>query len=273
MEFVPDADTVAGTDAGPDATERAAMLTPGVCSVTLRSLGIDEVVAVAAAAGLAGIEWGTDVHVADAASADHARKACAAAGLKVLSLGSYYRAGTFGDFDDVVALAVRAGAPRVRIWAGTVEPAEAEPQEWDAVVADTRRIAALAAAQDLQLAFEFHGGTLTSTVDGTLELLARVDRPNVGTYWQPAVGISDEDAVASLRRVLEHVTGIHSFSWWPKTERLPLEDRKELWQAVCQVVRESGRDMDLMLEFVEGDLPDNVARDAGFLRRVATGAA
>lgn len=255
-------------DAGSEATGPAT-LTPGICSVTLRSRSVDEVVAIAAAAGLSGIEWGTDVHVVDAASADRAREACATAGLKVLSLGSYYRAGTFGDFDDVVALAVRAGAPRVRIWAGTVEPAEAGQQDWDAVIQDSRRIAALAAAQGLQLAFEFHGGTLTSTVDGTLDLLARVDRPNVGTYWQPAVGISEEEAMASLRSVLGHVMGIHSFSWWPTTERLPLEGRKELWQAVCQVVREGGRDLDIMLEFVEGDLPENVTRDAAFLRIAA----
>ncbi|MGO4807731.1 sugar phosphate isomerase/epimerase family protein [Arthrobacter sp. 2MCAF15] len=257
---------------GSDPMKQAATLTPGICSVTLRSHGIDEVVAVAAGAGLSGIEWGTDVHVVDAASADHARQACDAASLKVLSLGSYYRAGTFGDFDHAVALAVRAGAPRLRIWAGTVEPDDAPPQLWDAVVADTRRIAALAAEYGLQLAFEFHGGTLTSTVEGTLELLERVDRPNVGTYWQPTEGLSERDALASLRQVIGRVAAVHCFSWWPGTERLPLEGRTRLWQAVSEVVREHGRDMDMMLEFVEGDLPDNAVRDAGFLRRIAADA-
>lgn len=262
MTFVP----------GADPTKQAAHLTRGICSVTLRSHSIDEVVAVAAGAGLSGIEWGTDVHVVDAASADQARQACATAGLKVLSLGSYYRAGDFGEFDNVVALAVRVGAPRVRIWAGTVKPDDADQQLWEAVVADTRRIAALAADEGLQLAFEYHGGTLTSTLQGTLELLDRVDRTNVGTYWQPAVGLSDQDALASLRQVIGRVAGVHCFSWWPGTERLPLEGRKHLWQAVSDVVREYGRDMDLMLEFVEGDLPENVVRDAGFLHGITTDA-
>lgn len=262
MSFVP----------GADPTKQAPNLTSGICSVTLRVHSIDEVVAVAAAAGLSGIEWGTDVHVVDAASADHARQACATAGLKVLSLGSYYRAGDFGDFDYVVSLAVRVGAPRVRIWAGTVEPDDADQQLWEAVVADTRRIAALAAEGGLQLAFEYHGGTLTSTLQGTLELLDRVDRPNVGTYWQPAVALSEQDAVASLRQAIGRVAGVHCFSWWPETERLPLEGRKHLWQAVSDVVRENGRDMDLMLEFVEGDLQENVVRDAGFLHSITTDA-
>jgi 3-dehydroshikimate dehydratase len=254
---------------GSDPTKQPATLTPGICSVTLRSHSIDEVVALAVEAGLAGIEWGADVHVVDAASADHARLACAAAGLKVLSLGSYYRAGDFGDFDGVVSLAVRVGAPRVRIWAGTLEPDDADQQLWEEVVADTRRIAATAAEHGLQLAFEYHGGTLTSTLQSTVELIDRVGLPNVGTYWQPAVGLSDEEALDSLHQLIGHVAGVHCFSWWPGTDRLPLEGRKELWQAVSRVLREHGRGMDLMLEFVAGDLPDNVVRDAGFLHGIA----
>ena len=64
-----------------------ALLGAGLCSVTLRALDIEQVVAAAVAAGLSGIEWGSDVHVVDAASADLAREACAAAGLRVFSLG------------------------------------------------------------------------------------------------------------------------------------------------------------------------------------------
>lgn len=95
----------------------------------------------------------------------------------------------------------------------------------------------------------------------------------MGTYWQPAVGLSDQEALESLRQVIEHVVGVHCFSWWPGTERLPLGDRKPLWEAVIGVVRASGRDMDMMLEFVHEDLPGNVLRDAGVLRRIIAGAA
>ena len=34
-----------------------------MCSITMRNLGADEVVALAVRAGLAGIEWGADGHV------------------------------------------------------------------------------------------------------------------------------------------------------------------------------------------------------------------
>lgn len=254
----------------PKVTELSvAPLTTGICSVTLRSRGVEDVVATAARAGLSGIEWGTDVHVRDAGSADRAREASRAAGLKVLSLGSYYSAGSFGDFDGIIALALRAGAPRIRVWAGNTASQEADRRVWDAVVDDSQRIAALAAAHSLDVAFEYHRGTLTDSAETTLALLERVDRPNLGTYWQPQVGLSDQQALASLQQVMDHLVGVHCFSWWPQLERLPLEGRMQFWESVADLLRANHKDVDLMLEFVQDDLPENVVRDAAFLGRLA----
>ncbi|WP_308113883.1 TIM barrel protein [Arthrobacter sp. ISL-30] len=239
--------------------------------MTLRQHDVDSVVSVAGAARLGGIEWGTDVHIRDAESALHARAATLSAGLDILSLGSYYRAGTFGDFESVLNLASQLGAPRIRIWAGGSGSADADAEYWQAVAGDARRIADLSAERGMDIAFEYHGDTLTDSVESTLQLLHSVDRPNVGTYWQPAVGVSDQEALASLRQLVGHVSGIHCFSWMPRIERHALSDRKRLWQAVTDVLRENGRQADMMLEFVAGDLADNVLRDAGFLNHIALG--
>ncbi|MFJ5958104.1 sugar phosphate isomerase/epimerase family protein [Paenarthrobacter sp. NPDC092416] len=246
-------------------------LTPGICSVTLRALEIDDVVRISSDAGLAGIEWGTDVHVKDMASAAYAKSATEAAGLTVLSLGSYYRTGAFGDFGPILDLATAAGAPRIRIWAGELGSTDATKEHWAAVVEDTRRIADLAAAVGVGLAFEYHGNTLTDSPETTLELLRRVDHANVGTYWQPAVGLSDQEALESLHLVLPHVVGVHCFSWGPAAERFPLRKRKRLWQTVSDALRGNGKDMDIMMEFVEDDLPDNVLNDAAFLHGITLG--
>jgi len=246
-------------------------LTPGICSVTLRSHGIDDVVRISSDAGLAGIEWGTDVHVGDSESAAHAKEATMAAGLSVLSLGSYYRCGAFGDFGRALDLATALGAPRIRVWAGELGSAEANEDHWDAVVKDTRRIADMAADRGIAIAFEYHGNTLTDSPATTLDLLNRVNHPNVGTYWQPAVGLSDKQALESLHEVLPHLAGVHCFSWGPEAERFPLRNRKLLWQTVTDVLRGNGKDMDIMLEFVEDDLPDNVLNDAAFLHTITLG--
>lgn len=247
------------------------MLTPGLCSVTLRHSSIADVVRIAAGAGLAGIEWGTDGHVRDTGSADEARDSTAEAGLNVLSLGSYYRAGSFADFDAVAQLAARLDAPRIRVWAGGQGSADADADVRAAVVGDTRRIAEIAGSQGVAIAFEYHGGTLTDTPDSTLRLLEDVGRDNVGTYWQPAVGVSDQAALAGLRHVLPFISGVHCFSWWPEQERLALSARKQLWQAAADVLREAGRPVDIMLEFVVNDLPENVSHDADFLNHIALG--
>jgi len=246
-------------------------LTPGICSVTLRSHGIDEVVRISANAGLAGIEWGTDVHVSDADNATRAKEATAAAGLGVLSLGSYYRCGEFGDFGRVLDLATQLGAPRIRVWAGEIGSDGATEEHWDKVVNDTRRIAQLAAERGISIAFEYHGNTLTDSPATTVDLLGRVNHPNVGTYWQPAVGLSDRQALEALHLVLPHVVGVHAFSWGPEAERFPLRNRKQLWQTVTDILRGNGKDMDIMLEFVQDDLPDNVIKDAAFLHTITLG--
>ncbi|SDT22696.1 Sugar phosphate isomerase/epimerase [Pseudarthrobacter equi] len=237
-------------------------LSPGMCSVTLRARDVDAVVRAAAASGLTGIEWGSDVHVDDIDAAAKARKATRAAGLRVMSLGSYYRAGSFANFEDVLSLAGGLGAPRIRIWAGDMGSAGATAAQWDAVVDDTRRIAGLAETRGQTLAFEYHGSTLADTPGSTLELLRRVDRPNVGTYWQPAVGLTDEQALESLHQVIGHLVGVHAFSWWPSTERLPLAARKGLWEAVTDVLNANGKNVDIMLEFVADDAPENVLTDS-----------
>jgi hypothetical protein len=48
----------------------------------------------------------------------------------------------------------------------------------------------------VELAFEFHGGTLTDNPHPIVRLLEEIDRPTVRTYWQPPVGV--EDSLAGL---------------------------------------------------------------------------
>src|SRR4051794_39541943 len=188
-------------------------LSLGLCSVTLRACSIEEVVSVAAGARLECIEWGADVHVppGDLDAARRARDATAAAGLRVASYGSYWRCE--GDFAPVLASASELGAPRVRIWAGSSDSSLPE------VAAAARE-----AAQAIDVAFEFHGGTLTEDIDTALEL---VRRSGVPCYWQPPQDMADDEALTGLRR-LPSVPAAHVFSWWPGSTRLRLRERAAL---------------------------------------------
>ncbi|MBB6406790.1 sugar phosphate isomerase/epimerase [Arthrobacter sp. AZCC_0090] len=252
--------------------QRTALLTAGICSVTLRQLPIASVVASARRAGLDGIEWGTDTHLKRDADARAASLLCRSRGLRVLSLGSYYRLGDVTGFDAVLSRARAAGAPRIRVWAGGKGSSEASRDDWSAVVRDAQRISDLAEVAGIQIALEYHGRTLTDSTISTLRLLDRIGRQNVRTYWQPPVGMDDRSALASFLALGPFVAGVHCFSWRPATERRPLADRLGLWQSVASAASELGRQLDFMLEFVADDSHRNVLSDAATLNRILSAA-
>jgi 3-dehydroshikimate dehydratase len=232
--------------------------------VSLRHLGVEQVVAVSAGAGLAAVEWGADVHVppGDDRVADAARSACASAGIAVASYGSYHRAGDDApeDFDAVLATAVRLGAPRIRIWAGAMASREASARQRAAVADAARRAVERAGESGIQVALEYHGGTLTDDPASTLALLESVD--SLRTYWQPPQDLPDDAALAELRQVLPRLAALHVFSWWPGDERRPLEARAGLWRRAFGLIGSRAEDIDALLEFVPGDDAATVAREA-----------
>ncbi|MFC7374990.1 MULTISPECIES: sugar phosphate isomerase/epimerase family protein [unclassified Brachybacterium] len=245
------------------------MIRSGLCSVSFRDLSVGQVADLAADAGLHCIEWGSDVHVpaGDVAAARSARKATRAAGLEVASYGSYLRCDGTADSvaEEAAALldsARELGAPRVRIWAGRRGSRETSPEQRRMLVSRIRETAVAAADADVELGLEWHGGTLTDEIDSTLQLLNEVDHPAVRTYWQPHQDQPRAAAIRDLRTSLPHVSTLHVFSWWPAARRLPLAERAELWRDAFEIVRVHDRDHDALLEFVPGDDPASLAREA-----------
>lgn len=241
----------------------------GLCSVTLRALSPGVVLDVAAEAGLGCIEWGADVHAPPESSGlEQLGNDTTARGLRTCSYGSYWRAGS-SPLDEFVVIAKAAqslGAPRIRVWAGTTGSRDASRQVWHDVVGGAQRAADVAGEHGCGVAFEFHGGTLTDTAEGTARLLDQVDRPTVSTYWQPRLDASDDDAVADLEHLVDRVSAVHAFSWWPGTTRLPLAGREQLWRRVIELLAGRGSTADVLLEFVPDDDPALVSGEAAFLR-------
>jgi hypothetical protein len=57
---------------------------------------------------------------------------------------------------------------------------------------------------------------------------------------------------------------VHVFSWWPRAERHPLAARSALWREALALAG----DVDALLEFVPGDDPAVLAREAATLREL-----
>ncbi|MGW8483094.1 sugar phosphate isomerase/epimerase family protein [Microbacterium sp. NPDC055903] len=239
----------------------------GLCSITFRALDAPQLVALAAEAGLESIEWGGDVHVpaGDVVTAARVAGLTADAGLDVASYGSYFRAGAREAIEPVLDAADALGAERIRVWAGATGSAQASDAERSAV-ADRLRDAAIAAAErGIQLALEFHGGTLADDPASTRSLLDEVDHPALSTYWQPSVGATAEVAIGEYLALADRVSAVHVFSWRPRTERLALDDRADLWRGLFAAsVAHPPRDA--LLEFVPDDDPALLGREAASLR-------
>jgi 3-dehydroshikimate dehydratase len=269
--------------AGLEGERRAAwlggMIHPGLVSITFRKLAVAEVIARTRRAGLAGIEWGGDVHAphGDVAVAKEVRARTEDAGLKIAAYGSYYRAGaaagTGPDFGAVLDSAQALGAPTIRVWPGVKSSAETSAAERAAVVADLRRCADLATRAGLSLALEYHGNTLTDTDASARRLLDEVAHAKVFTYWQPHNGAETAQAVAGLRAVAERVSHVHVFHWWPTAQqRHPLAAGAERWGSFWPLLAalpetsapRGGRFA--MLEFIPEDSEEGFYRDAATLR-------
>ena len=241
----------------------------GLCSVTFRALGAAQIVSLAAQSSLESIEWGGDVHVppGDAVTARHVAALTADAGLAVASYGSYFRAGEGEDIAPVLDSASELGAQRIRVWAGSVDAADATESEHAATVDRLRAAAAAASDRGIELALEYHGGTLANAPATTLRALDEVDHQALRTYWQPTVGAPDAVAIDEYRAIADRVNAVHVFSWWPRTERRPLADRDGLWRELFATASASPRPpRDALLEFVPDDDPAVLAREAAALR-------
>lgn len=247
------------------------MIHSGLVSITFRQLSPREIVDLVVRAGLAGIEWGGDIHVphGDLRRAREMRRMTQDAGLQVAAYGSYYRVERDdpAPFEPVLATAVELGAPVVRVWAGTRGSAEADAAYRAGVVALSRRIADVAVSAGVTVAYEFHAGTLTDTNDSARNLLEAVAHDNVKSYWQPPRGSEVAYNLDGLDAVFPWLLHAHVFSWGAAGERLPLVDGEAGWMQYLRKIASSGRDHFAMLEFVQDDAPESFLRDAATLKQ------
>lgn len=248
------------------------MITTGVLSVTFRKLTARAIVALSTQAGLHGLEWGGDVHVpqGDLAAAREVRRMTEDAGLAVLAYGSYFRCRPGEAFEPVLASAMALGAPLIRIWAGERGSDQADDAYRAGVAEQARACAALAAQHGIAVAFEFHGNTLTDTLDSTQTLLAAT--PGLRTLWQPPHDMDEAQRLSGLRALLPWLANVHVFHWrMPDRARLPLADGEALWRERLALAAQCGHDLAAMLEFVRDDDPAQFLQDADVLKRVVAG--
>ena len=252
-------------------------ITGGLVSVTFRQLSTREIVSLVRKSGLECIEWGGDIHVphGDTKAAYETGRMTRDAGIETVSYGSYYRAFESENdslpFSKVLDTAIALGSPMIRIWAGARSPDKADEDYRELVIEDTLRVAELAAAENIGIVFEYHSGTLTETPASTIDLLEKIDHPNVRTCWQTCKQADPDARLHSLKTVLPHLANVHVFNWKVedgKTLRLPLAEGKDEWKRYIEIMSGSSGRRYALLEFVRDDDPEVFLEDSRTLSRI-----
>jgi sugar phosphate isomerase/epimerase len=250
---------------------------PGLVSITFRKLSPGQVVELCRENQLKAIEWGGDVHVphGDLAAAAEVGQLMSQNNLISAAYGSYYRLAVSPrqglSFSSVLASAVALDTKAIRVWAGNRGSADADTNWRRQIIDDALRCADLAAEKGIRICYEFHGDTLTDTVESTCNLLAETDHPFIKTLWQPPHGRPLDECLSSLRLLAPRLHHVHAFHWWPDpSHRLPLREGWDRWASYIATLRSIGCDPDILLEFVPNDDPAALVDDALVLRELLT---
>lgn len=240
---------------------------PGLVSVSFRKYSPEEVLNLCSKAELCAIEWGGDIHVpaGDFQRAREVKHASFKRGIKVAAYGSYYHLGGKKDeFLGNLHTASELGAPVLRIWAGSKGSTQYSEDERKVLIEELYQEILLAEKEGITLVPEFHGNTLTDSIDSLSRLLEEL--PELYYYWQPRWDWPEEQCLTALSMVSERLVNMHVFSWRitdGKEIRLPLYAGKSLWEKALS--RGNSASYALM-EFVQNDDPQIFLQDATTLK-------
>ena len=244
------------------------MLTPGLVSVSFRSLSFEEIIRIAKEAGLKGIEWGSDVHApyTDTKRLDAIREAGEKAGIACCSYGTYFRLGVtpMEELGGYIAAAKRLGTDILRLWCGDKSTALYTEEEKAALFAACQEAAQIAGKENVILCMECHPNTFTEELCGALELMETVASPNFRMYWQPNQHRTEEEKNEYARMIAPYAMHLHVYNWC-KTDAFPLREGIAKWK---RYLENFAGDRMLLLEFMPHHLPEELNAEADALREI-----
>lgn len=241
----------------------------GLCSVTYRHLNVDEIIEFALKSKLNRIEWGSDIHV-PSGEFELAKEVCKKmkeANLVSTSYGSYYKLGEneeyYAMFSSLVETAIRLEAPRIRIWAGSTASSKISPFRREEMIDELKEICEIADKQNLSVALEFHRNSLNDNAESCIEILQKVDCPNLSTYWQITPTLKHESRIEELIAIKKYLSCVHVYYWGENNIRHSLKNDDNMWQDYVNAL--SDIEVDFLLEFVKDDTIEQGIKDAKYL--------
>ena len=243
----------------------------GLVSISFRSLTPKQIIDTVANAGLACIEWGSDVHAPchDIPSLQEIARLQKDAGISCCSYGTYFRIGvnTAQELPDYIRAAKILGTNILRLWCGSKGSEEYTPEELTVLYAQCRELAEIAQKEGVTLCMECHNGTITDRADAAFSLMQAVNMPSFRMYYQPNQFRTTEENIYYAKRLAPYTLHLHVFNW-KEYDRFPLRDSLPLWREYLSAF--SG-DRHLLLEFMPDDRVESLPGEAAALLQLIGG--
>lgn len=256
--------TIHSTEKG--AWNTVASYQPGLVSVSFRPLSPEQILRHCAAAGLAWIEWGSDVH-APYDRPDKVRQIAAlqrSCGISCASYGTYFRMGQtpMQELPRAIEAANLLGTGILRLWCGDKSGAEMSAEERARLLEACHQAAELAEQSGVTLCMECHAKTWTERPEDAHRLMRAVNSPAFRMYWQPSQWRTPAENRASAALLAADTVHLHVFHWKGR-QRFPLHHGIETWR---EYLRYFPAPRTLLLEFMPHDDPDELPAEAEALR-------
>jgi sugar phosphate isomerase/epimerase len=180
--------------------------------------------------------------------ADHVDRLKRLAGennLEMPVLGTYVRSNdTWEDIEAAVNAAVALGVPKLRINVPTYDGSEPFLPIWNKAREDYRRIADLAARNNVQALIEIHHGTICPSASATRQFVDGLDPKHVGVIHDAGNMVHEgfEHYRMGLELLGEYLSHVHikNARWFPVKY---LEDRTVVWTCDWTAVHKGIADM------------------------------
>ena len=244
------------------------MYTLGLVSVSFRQHTPREILEAMRATPLTCIEWGSDVHVPPERATEIATLQ-AEYGITCSSYGTYFRLGvsSLTDLPQYLQAAKTLGTNIVRLWCGDHNSEDYTETERNALFAESRAAAKIAAENGVILCMECHNHTYTNRKGAAMELMQAVASPHFRMYWQPNQYRDTAENLAYAELLAEFTEHLHVFCW-RGDEKFPLCDGADLWK---RYLRCFPNDKTLLLEFMPDDRLETLVAEAETLLKIAGG--
>ena len=240
----------------------------GLVSISFRSASVEELIKAVKDAGLACIEWGSDVH---APQYSHEKlqeivKLQNEYGISCSSYGTYFRLGknSIDEMKAYIDAAKCLGTDILRVWCGEKAPQNYSEEEKESFFAECSKAAHIAEENGVILCMECHHGTFTDTKEGMKELMENINSGNFLMYWQPNQYVNDEKNLEYAQEVVPYCKAVHAFNW-EGNNKLPLSQAEDLWKRYLGILKDTDT---VLLEFMPDDRLESLKIEASALRKI-----